>query len=105
MSERFFHESLRCEGSAPFFCEPWVCERIVGQHLASPSMLCVLPLQDWLSIDGDVRYQGDPKDERINIPAIPNHYWRWRMHLTLEDLLARTSFNTRLRDLISSSGR
>ena len=105
MSERFFHEILRCEGSAPFFCEPWVCERIVGQHLASPSMLCVLPLQDWLSIDGDVRYQGDPKDERINIPAIPNHYWRWRMHLTLEDLLARTSFNTRLRTLISSFGR
>ena len=105
MSERFFHEILRCEGAAPFFCEPWVCERIVGQHLASPSMLCVLPLQDWLSIDGEVRYQGDPKDERINIPAIPNHYWRWRMHLTLEDLLARTSFNTRLRALISTSGR
>lgn len=105
MSERFFHEILRCEGTAPFYCEPWVCERIVGQHLASPSMLCVLPLQDWMSIDGEVRYQGDPKDERINIPAIPNHYWRWRMHLSLEDLLLRSAFNTKLRELISSSCR
>ena len=105
MSERFFHEILHCEGKAPFLCEPWLCEKIVNQHLASPSMLCVLPLQDWMSIDGTVRYQGDPKDERINIPAISNHYWRWRMHLSLEDLLSRTSFNARLHSLISSSGR
>ena len=105
MSERFYHEILHCEGQAPFFCEPWICERIVNQHLNSPSMLCVLPLQDWMSIDGEVRYQGKPEDERINIPAISRHYWRWRMHITLEDLLSRTDFNRTLHDLISDSGR
>ena len=105
MSERFFHEILHCEGQAPYFCEPWICERIVNQHLNSPSMLCVLPLQDWMSIDGEVRYQGKPEDERINIPAIPRHYWRWRMHITLEDLLSRTDFNRTIHDLISDSGR
>ena len=105
MSEKFFHDTLHCEGKAPYACEPWICERIVGQHLDSPSMLCVLPLQDWLSIDGEVRYNGSTADERINIPADSNHYWRWRMHLTLEDLLSRQDFNTRLRTLVTTSGR
>ena len=48
---------------------------------------------------------GKPEDERINIPAIPRHYWRWRMHITLEDLLSRTDFNRTIHDLISDSGR
>ena len=105
LSGRFYHEMLHGAGDAPWYCEPWVCERIVGQHLLSPSMLCVLPLQDWLSIDETVRYPGNPADERINIPAIPRHYWRWRMHLTLEDLLSQKAFNRRLKDLIVSTGR
>ena len=105
LTEKYFHEMLHCEGQAPAFCEPWICERIVCDHLESPSILCVLPLQDWLSIDGTVRYQGDPSDERINVPANPRHYWRWRMHTTLEDLISRSGFNSRLRDLISASGR
>lgn len=105
MSERFFHETLHCEGQAPYFCDPWVCERIIRQHLDSPSMLCVLPLQDWISIDGAVRFQGNPEEERINIPANPRHYWRWRMHLSLEDLLAHSDLTRHLRVLISDSGR
>ncbi len=96
---------LHCEGQAPAYCEPWICELILKNHLDSPAMFCILPLQDWLSIDGSVRYQGDPADERINVPANPRHYWRWRMHTTLENLLSHTDFNTRLHDLITTSGR
>ena len=104
-SARFFHEMLHCEGNAPYFCEPWVCERILAQHLASPAMMCILPLQDWESVDGEVRFQGDPSKERINIPANPRHYWRWRMHTTIEDLMSRTGFNAQLRGMIEGSGR
>ena len=104
-TSRFYHEILHCEGQAPYFCEPWICERIVAQHLDSPSMLCILPLQDWLSVDGEVRYPGNPEDERINVPANPRHYWRWRMHLTLEDLLSRKSLSEHLRSMVSASGR
>ena len=67
-------------------------------------MLCILPLQDWLSIDGVLRRQ-DPREELINIPANPRHYWRYRMHLTLEDLNGQKEFNNRLRDEITNSGR
>ena len=105
MTDRFFHEILCCEGEAPYYCEPWVCERIIAQHLDSPSMLCILPLQDWMSVDGEARYQGDPGDERINVPANPRHYWRWRMHLTLEELLADTALSAKLKDMVVTSGR
>ena len=104
VTARFWHEVLGGQGDAPWFCEPWICRRIVEMHLESPSMLAILPLQDWLSMDGDIRLE-DPSKERINIPAVSRHYWRYRMHLTLESLLGQTGFNSALRDMILSSGR
>lgn len=105
VSARFYRNILGCGGEVPYFCEPWLCELIVGQHLKSPAMLAILPLQDWLSVDGNVRYQGDPADERINVPAISRHYWRYRMHCTLESLIADDELNARLRGLVAASGR
>ena len=68
-------------------------------------MLCILPLQDYLAIDSDVRYPGDPVDERINIPAIPRHYWRYRMHKTLEDLIADEGLCGHIRSLVRDAAR
>lgn len=104
VTARFWHEVLGGEGDAPWFCEPWICRRIVGMHLGSPAMLAILPLQDWLSMDGDLRLE-DPSKERINVPAIPRYYWRYRMHLTLESLLGQSDFNALVKDMVSSSGR
>ncbi len=104
LSAKFYHEALGFQGEPPYFCEPWVCSRVVSQHLASPSMLAILPIQDWFSIDGKIRRQ-NPNDERINIPAIPRHYWRYRMHIALEDLLEAEDFNNTVRDMIQASGR
>ena len=73
-------------------------------HLASPSMLCILPLQDWLSIDGKRRRE-KPEEEQINVPANPRHYWRYRMHLTIGELLAHTEFTQYLRNKIEGLGR
>jgi 4-alpha-glucanotransferase len=76
----------------------------VSRHLTSPSMLCLLSLQDWLSIDERLRLP-DQNAERINIPANPRHYWRYRMHLTIEQLLAADDYNEEIRTLIVQSGR
>ena len=102
---RYWHTMLRCQGDAPMSCEPQVAEKIIDGHLRSPAMLCILPLQDWLAMDGEVRYPGDPADERINVPAVSRHYWRYRMHLTLEALLARREFNDRLKGMVRSAAR
>ena len=105
LTDRFYHEMLHHLGDTPYFCEPWVCEQILFQHLQSPAMLCVLPLQDWMSIDADARYPGNPADERINVPAIPRYYWRFRMHCTLEQLLGNDKLNKQIRSLVLNSGR
>lgn len=104
MSQRFYNQVLHEGGEAPYFAEPWICSRIVDLHLKSPSMLCILPLQDWLSTDGGLRRE-NPADEQINIPAISRHYWRYRMHLSVEELMGKTKFNERLRRSIKESGR
>jgi len=67
-------------------------------------MWAIFQLQDYLGVDESIR-RSDPNDERINIPANPKHYWRYRMHLSLEDLIASNSFNTEWNSVIKSSGR
>jgi 4-alpha-glucanotransferase len=73
-------------------------------HLKSPAMLTVLPLQDWLAMDGELRRE-NPHDERINVPANSRHYWRYRMHITLEELLKAENINKLIRHKIAESGR
>jgi len=102
--ERYYYRVLHGHGHCPVFAEPHLCEQIVQNHLHSPSMLVILPLQDWLSVDGHVRRQ-ETDEERINIPANPRHYWRYRMHIYLEDLLANHSLNHRIHTIIKDSSR
>jgi 4-alpha-glucanotransferase len=47
----------------------------------------------------------DPGEERINNPANPNHYWNYRMHISLEELIKEKEFNKELKDYICNSGR
>ena len=68
--------------------------------MLSGSMLAILPLQDWLAIDESLRL-ADPDAERINIPANPNHYWRYRMHITVEELLVADVFNEQIASLVA----
>ena len=103
-TQRFFNQVLHEGGQAPYFAEPWVCDRIVDLHLQSPSMLCILPLQDWLSISASLRRE-DPREEQINVPANSRHYWRYRMHLTIDELIANVEFNNYLKTKIEYSCR
>ena len=104
MAQRFFNHVLGEHGEAPFYAEPWICDKIIDLHLDSPSMLCILPLQDWLSIDASLRRQ-NPAEEVINVPANSRHYWRYRMHLTVEHLLGENSLNSEIANQIKGSGR
>ena len=103
-TQHFYNNVLHEHGDAPYYAEPWICEKIVDLHLKSPSMLCILPLQDFLSIDGRYRRE-NPMEEQINVPANSRHYWRYRMHLTVEKLLALSEFNDKLGEMIKNSGR
>jgi 4-alpha-glucanotransferase len=51
-----------------------------------------------LAIDGDIRL-ADQHAERINLPSNPEHFWNYRMHITLEELLKKDAFNAHVRNL------
>lgn len=104
VTQRFYNTMLGHYGEAPFYCEPWISRSILLQHLHSPAMWSVFQLQDILGISGKLRRE-KPEEERINVPANPCHYWRYRMHLYLEDLLLETDFNEELHSYIKGSGR
>ena len=104
LTQRYWNDMLHQRGKAPQECEAWVCESIVRQHLDSPAMLTILPLQDWMAIDEHLRL-ADHSSERINVPANPFNYWRYRMHITLEELLAADDFNRQVQRLVVQSGR
>jgi len=103
-TQAYYNESLRRGGTAPHPLPGWLAKDIVSRQLTSPSMLCLLSLQDWLSIDERLRLP-DQNAERINIPANPRHYWRYRMHLTIEQLMKEDDFNENIKTLITQSGR
>ena len=103
-TQDYYNTMLYRGGEAPHPLPGWLAKDIVSRHLTSPSMLCLLSLQDWLSIDERLRLP-DANAERINIPANPRHYWRYRMHLTLEQLLSEDDFNETIKTLITQSGR
>ena len=103
-TQDYFNSMLYHEGNAPHPLPGWLARDVVSRQLASPSMLCVLSIQDWLAMDERIRLD-DADAERINIPANPHHYWRYRMHINIENLMADKSFTENIRNLIVQNGR
>ena len=103
-TQLYYNNVLEHDGKAPEEPSGWLCEEIIAHHLNSPSMLCLISLQDWLSIDERLR-NPNLEEERINVPANPKNYWRYRMHLPISELKQAKAFNERLQLLISRSER
>ncbi len=103
-TQDYYNSQLYRSGAAPHPLPGWLAKEIVVNQLACPSMLCVLLLQDWFAIDEKLRL-ADANAERINIPANPRHYWRYRMHLNIEDLIANKEYNDNIKELIRQTGR
>jgi 4-alpha-glucanotransferase len=103
-TQRFYNIILGHYGGSPFHCEPWINKEILIQHLYSPAMWSIFQLQDILGFSQKLR-RDDPNDERINVPANPKHYWQYRMHLFLEDLIKEKDFNTEFKGYVTMSGR
>lgn len=103
-TQEYYNTMLYRQGPAPHPLPGWLASDIISRHLTSPSMLCILSIQDWLATDEALRLP-DANAERINIPATPKHYWRYRMHLNIEDLAADKRFVQNITEMISQSGR
>ena len=103
-TQRYYNEVLKREGSAPKGCTPDICEQIIANHLYTRSLLVIIPLQDWLALDEKTRSE-DETTERINIPVNSKHYWKYRMHIPLENLIKADSLNEKIVRLIKQAHR
>lgn len=100
VTQKFYNDQMGWWGQAPQEMTPEIAEFIVNQHMYSPAMWVILPLQDWLAIDGEIRIP-DQHADRINVPANPRHFWNYRMHISLEELMTKDGFNAHVRQLTS----
>ncbi len=103
-TQSYYNSSLHKYGYAPHPLPGWLAKEIIVKHLACPSMLCVIAIQDWMAIDENIRCK-DPNIERVNIPANPHHYWRYRMHIPLEDIIENKLFCQTIKSLIQENKR
>jgi 4-alpha-glucanotransferase len=67
-------------------------------------MWSIFQMQDILGISEKLRRE-NPAEERINIPSDPKHYWQYRMHLTVEELIEEGDFTKELSEFVKLSGR
>ncbi len=80
------------------------CETAISQALATDSIFVIIPMQDWMSIEEGVRNRFTDS-ERINNPYIRGWVWKYRLHISLEQLLEADGLNSKIRKLIESNGR
>ena len=104
LTNRFYREMLGHHEGAPYFAEPWVCKEIIKQHMESSSMWVIIPIQDYIAMDGDFRWDQTQR-EQINIPANPHHHWCYKMYQSIEELIERNYLNDMISDIIKESGR
>jgi 4-alpha-glucanotransferase len=103
-TQEYYNTILCMEGPAPHPLSGNLARHIIQRHLDCPSMVCVIALQDWLAIDEQLRLK-EAGAERINIPANPHHYWRYRMHLNIEDLKNDKSFTEGIYEMVVKGKR
>ncbi|WP_241331432.1 4-alpha-glucanotransferase [Chryseobacterium arthrosphaerae] len=104
LTQRYFNQQLIQYGKAPEDLTPHLAEIIMKQHLYNESMLAIFPIQEFLATDPDLSNR-NVDNERINNPAVFPHYWRYRMHIQLEDLKEKHSFNKKIASWVIDSGR
>lgn len=103
-TQHFYNNIMGQWGDAPEFCEAWINRAIVLQHLYSPAMWSIFQMQDILGMSETLRRE-NPNEERINNPAFDKHYWQYRMHINLEELIKQKEFNDELKGYVEHSGR
>ena len=103
-TQDYWNNVLHRPGPAPHPMSGDLATDIIRRHLQCPSMICVISIQDWLAIDESLRLP-DANAERVNIPANPRHYWRYRMHVNIEDLSKNSAFTGRIQSLVRGGNR
>lgn len=105
LRERFFYEALNATNpTPPEQCTPDIVRTVIQQHLSCPSAWAVFPIQDLMALSG-VYARRPATEEVINDPTVTKHYWRYRMHVNVEDLATDPSWVQQIKDMLVEGGR
>ncbi|MDD6393916.1 MAG: 4-alpha-glucanotransferase [Prevotella sp.] len=102
--QRYYATRLHKEGIAPKSLPPRLAEEIIARHMYSPSMLCMICMQDWLAMDSILR-EDNVQCERINNPNDCFNKWDYRMGTTIDALLSSGTFNGKIKEMVARSKR
>jgi 4-alpha-glucanotransferase len=102
--QKFYNFQMGHYGKAPESCTPSIVKEIILQHIYSPAMWSIFQIQDLLGMSEKLRRE-NPFEERINLPSDPNHFWKYRMHIPLEELMKHKEFAKEFKTLLTQSGR
>ena len=100
----FYYNYLHWHGHTPMVCGENIVQTIIEEHLAAPSMLAICPIQDLVGMDSRLR-RPVATEEQINEPSNPKHYWKFRFHLPIEDLIHAYELNEKIKVMVMQSGR
>jgi 4-alpha-glucanotransferase len=104
LTQKFYNFEMGHYGKAPESCTPSIVKEIILQHIYSPAMWSIFQIQDLLGMSEKLRRE-NPFEERINQPSDPNHFWKYRMHISLEELMKHKEFAKEFKTLLIQSGR
>ncbi len=104
VTRNYYHLQLKHYSEPPAFAEAEICEQIINEHLASPALFSVFLMQDILATNAALRKE-DPHTERINIPANADHYWNYRMHISLEEIMKQEAWLKEIKQLVKNNYR
>ena len=102
--QRYFNNWLNQKGKAPVHANEKICKQIIEQHLQSPALCVMMPIQDFFALEPDLRVK-NVEQERINVPANPRNFWKYRMHVGIERLCGMKSFNSQIKAMLEESKR
>ena len=103
-TQRYYATMLQKQGKAPLQLPAHIAEQIIARLMFSPSMLCMLAIQDWLAMDAGLR-EKDPHRERINYPFDMYNQWKYRMPVAIEQLTDAGVFNNKVKTMATHSKR
>ncbi len=104
MAQKFYENCLHKQGAAPRGCAPDIVKAVNWQHLGSPSMWAIFPVQDLVGMDARLR-RPDAAAEQINDPSNPDQYWQFRFHLPMEQLIGEGELNEKIKAMVRVTGR
>ncbi len=103
-TEFYYYNVMHRHGAVPEELTAELATSIVEMHLQSPSMWSIIPLQDIAAMDENIP-KLKAELERINEPANPKHYWRYRIPFNIDDCETISEMGRIINKLIVRSGR